>query len=97
MPRRRRRRRRPDPGELLGPPIVLALVLAYIVTRGDPDALKRLLESLAVGLAVLALVFLGLILAILAVRALLRRMFIRASTTLDSASRPRIQIWKRRI
>src|SRR3972149_11419699 len=84
MPRRRRRRR--DSGELLGSLVVLALLFAFIVTRGDPDAFSQLLEALAVGLAGLVAVFLGLILAILAVKGLFRRVAIRSSTTLDSPS-----------
>ena len=82
----RRRRRRPESGELLGSLVVLALLIAFIVTRGDPDAFSQLLEALAVGLAGLVAVFLGLILAILAVKGLFRRVAIRSSTALDPPS-----------
>ena len=84
MPRRRRRRR--DSGELLGSLVVLALLFAFIVTRGDPDAFSQLLELLAVGLAGLVAVFLGLILAILAVKGLFRRVATSRIITPDSAS-----------
>lgn len=84
MPGRRRRRR--ESGELLGSLVVLALLFAFIVTRGNPKAFGQLLMA---GIAGLVAIFLGLILAILAilaVKGLLKRRPGRVASS-PSASR----------